>query len=404
MTRLSKLAGASLLALTLAACGGETETTGRVELVAHTSNQNESGTHQADATNWVISASVGLDALLLIGAAAGDEMQAGIYGEDIARLRSGLSERGNAVLDQMGQHARADGRLLGPNLVLLFSGADFSSLDAVLTAARDPEGILRPPYEASDYWDEDAWPNIIAAMPGLVLVLEEMQANGFEADWTDRFGADIDASIARIDAAVSPYDIIPEQSRLLGRTLDPRIDLVVVHYSQPYGIRVQGQRFLAHHSYDAETQLRIAAHEIFHPPFARNDAALEILLADLRADPWVISIVEDHDPQFGYNSFNGVINEDSTQALDQIVSERLGFARDPGERWRHADGGMHMIAAALYQAMIEDGFAEAGGSYSDWLKSALERGLLTPDEVRRRAALIVGEDAVNAWGPDREAN
>ena len=115
------------------------------------------------------------------------------------------------------------------------------------------------------------------------------------------------------------------------------------------------------------------------------------------------SIVEDHDPQYGYQRFVSVIDEDSTQALDQIVADRLGFARDPGERWRHSDGGMHMLAAALYHAMQETGFADSGGKYEDWLKNGLRSGLLSPAEVKRRAALVVGQEAVDAWGPQRTA-
>jgi hypothetical protein len=109
------------------------------------------------------------------------------------------------------------------------------------------------------------------------------------------------------------------------------------------------------------------------------------------------SIVHDHDPAFGYNSFEGVLNEDSTSALDQIVSERLGFARDPAERWQSVDDGMHMLAAALYHLMKEDEFAERGGNYPEWLDSVVDRGLLTPAEVKRRAAIVVGDAAVKKW-------
>ena len=355
-------------------------------------------------TDWQVNSAVGLDALLLIGAAAGDELQARSYADDIARLRADLSPHAVAILDQLGERSRADGRLLGPSLVLLFSGADYSSLDAILAAARDPDGILRPPYEASAYWDGDGWPNILAALPGIIVILEEMQANGFEQDWSEHFEPQINTAMSSLRQALTPHDIIPQQARLLGRTLDPTIELVVVHFSLPYGIRVQGQRFLAHHSYDPETQLRIAAHEIFHPPFDDTDPDLLRLLTPLQDDPWMRSIVEDHNPRFGYNSFLGVVNEDSTKALDQIVSERMGFARDMGARLRHSDDGMHMLAGALYHAMVEDGFAESGGVYADWLKSALERGLLTPEEVRRRAALVAGQEAVDAWGPDRAAD
>jgi hypothetical protein len=65
---------------------------------------------------------------------------------------------------------------------------------------------------------------------------------------------------------------------------------------------------------------------------------------------------------------------------------------------------MHMFAAALYQAMRESGFADKGGTYSEWFKQALRSGMLSPSEVQRRAALIVGQDAIQAWGPHRSAN
>jgi len=76
---------------------------------------------------------------------------------------------------------------------------------------------------------------------------------------------------------------------------------------------------------------------------------------------------------------------------------RLEFAEDPGERWRDSGGGMHMLAASLYHAMLEDGFTESGGNYSEWLKSALQRGLLDPASVRSRATTIVGPETVAQW-------
>ncbi|MDX1556499.1 MAG: hypothetical protein R3212_10775, partial [Xanthomonadales bacterium] len=253
------------------------------------------------------------------------------------------------------------------------------------------------------HWDPEQFEGAVALMPVIHTALVALKAAGFSEWYAETQWPRIEPAIESNLAAVSPYDIIPQQSRLLGRPLDPTVEILVVAFAQPYGIRILGQRFIAWYGWDGETQLRIAAHELFHPPYDLNDAELLSLLADLEADPWMISIVEDHDPKYGYNAFGGVVNEDSTQALDQIVSERLGFARDPARRWQHSDGGMHMLAAALYHAMIEDGFAETGGVYADWLKSALRKGLLTPDSVRRRAAEIVGQEAVDAWGPHRAA-
>ena len=54
----------------------------------------------------------------------------------------------------------------------------------------------------------------------------------------------------------------------------------------------------------------------------------------------------------------------------------------------------------MYQAMQEDGFSETGGVYQDWLKLELQRGLLEPDDIIRRATEIVGEATVQKWLPE----
>jgi len=352
-------------------------------------------------TQWNISAAAGLDALLLIGAVSGDVMQARIYGEDIERVRNSVSKEGLAAMDQIDAVLRGQlGQLTGPSLVHLFSAGPVSTIDDVIESAADPIARLRPGNEQSPTWDEDDFVAAVSMMPTLHTALVALRDAGF-SDWYDaELRQDIENAVEVNRAAVQAFDIIPEQEQLIGRELTPEIEIFIANYSKPYGIRILGQRFIAYYGYDGETQLHIAAHEIFHPPFDRQDSDLIALLKPLENDALMKSIVDTHDPRFGYNSFMSIVDEDSTQALDQIVSERLGFDKDPGRRWRHSDGGMHVFAAAIYHAMKEDGFASTGGEYSAWFKSALERGLLSPGSVRIRAAHVIGKEAVGKWIPD----
>ena len=355
-------------------------------------------------TNWIVRPAPGLDALLMIGAASGDLLARDYYGETIAFLREAMPPESVAAMDRIDQELRVErGRLVGPSLAYFFSAGPTGTLDDVLASARDPEGRIRPGLSLLANWDEARFEEAVELMPDVILALEGLQAIGFTDWYAAQNLPQIEAAIGRNLDAVAPYDIIPEQERLLGRPLEDGVEILLVRFSLPYGIRITGQRFLVHYDNPAEIQLQVAAHEIFHPPFDITDETLWARFAVLESDPWMVSILENHDPAFGYNTFRGIVNEDSTEALDQIVSERLGFARDPGRRWAHHDGGMHMLAAALYQAMVEDGFAESGGVYEDWLKSALDRGLLTPAEVRRRAAQIVGEAPVQLWYEAMEA-
>ena len=351
-------------------------------------------------TQWTVSSAAGLDALLLIGAASGDVMQARIYGDDIERVRNSVSAEGLAAMDQIDAMLRIEmGQLTGPALVYLFSAGPVSTIEDVIASAANPIARLKPGHEQSPTWDEEKFEVSLGMMPTLHTALVALRDAGF-SDWYDvELQQKIENAVEVNRAAVQAFDVIPEQERLLGRKLDPKIEIFIANYSKPYGIRILGQRFIAYYGYDGETQLHIAAHEIFHPPFERQDADLVNLLKALENDAWMKSIVDTHDPRFGYNSFMSIVDEDSTQALDQIVSEKLGFDNDPGTRWRHSDGGMHVLAAAIYHAMKEDGFANSGGEYSAWLKSALERGLLSPDSVRIRAAQVVGQETVEKWQP-----
>lgn len=355
-------------------------------------------------TEWVVRPAAGMDALLLIGAVGGDVLQAHHYSETIDFLRENLSPEGVAAIYEIDHAFRQErGLLTGPTLALLFSAGPIDTLADVIASAADFETRLVPRIENSPYWSEQRRQFVAEIMPAIHTALTALDEVGYDAWYARTNMPPIEEGIERISASVSVHDVIPEQARLLGRELNPRIEIIVVRFAQPYGIRILGQRSVAFYEWEADTQLRVAAHEIFHPPFDIHDDGMWSLLADLEADPWMASIVEDHDPGFGYNSFQGVINEGTTQALDQIVSERLGFARDPARRWQHADGGMHMFAAAVYQAMKDDGFDRTGGVFSDWLRSALERGLLSPEETRRRAAEIVGQETVDQWGPHRSA-
>lgn len=370
----------------------------------HVSPSEPVQTNSYAETEWDITSAPGLEAILLIGAVGGDVLQADIYTDTIAYIRNNLDPDALEAIDRLDQHLRVDnGRLTGPSLAYVLSAGSLQTIDDVIHTASNSDEIIRPALEGTDGWSSERYEDITTHLPDVILALEGLRELDFDDWYRQEFMSDIEAGIARNREHFAGYDLISEQQKLLGRELEPRIEVLITQFNMPYGIRILGQRFIGYHSWPADIQLRVAAHEIFHPPFQRQNPDILEALSDLESDPWVQSIVENHNPAFGYNSFLGLIDEDSSQALDQIVSERLGFARDAGERWAGHDDGMHMLAAAFYHAMKEDGFDQTGGVYQDWLISAIERGLLSPDEVRRRAAEVVGAEPVQRWYDEMES-
>ncbi len=352
----------------------------------------------APSTAWRVGPALGLDALVFVGALSGERLPAEAYAADVARYRAALSPSARAAVDAIAAAMAEDGNLVGPTLALYFSAGPVDTFDDVLASARDPETRLRAGFEASPYWDAAAWATFADRVaPAAAEALEGLRGAGFEDDWRAVHGPAIAAAAATLRRDLSGYDVIGEQARLLGRPLAPEIEIYLLAYSKPYGIKIVGQRFVNHYGYGASIHLRTASHEIFHPPFDLDDAELWASLAPLAADPWMTAIVDDHDPAFGYRTFEGVVNEDAAQALDQIVSERLGAGRVPGERWRGADGGMHLLAAALYRMLKDDGFDARGGDFEAWLTAAIADGRLTAANLRARAAEVVGAEAVDRW-------
>ena len=88
-----------------------------------------------------------------------------------------------------------------------------------------------------------------------------------------------------------------------------------------------------------------------------------------------------HDPSFGYNTAAGYIEEDSVQALEQIVSEQFGVGRDADKYWREQDGGMHVLAVAIYNR-YKAALKRAPEAYGDWFIRAVEEGELRGDKLQ----------------------
>lgn len=250
----------------------------------------------ANATSWHVRDSEGFDAIAFLGPLSGRDIYRRYYAADADAFAARLPADIRAEIVALWQEAEPVVGLLWPSLTTFLSGIDLGGIDAVIAALGDPERIVRPSYQASTYWDADNWAWFVTASPRIRRVFEAMRAADFAGFRKARTG-ELGPRIGEVQRALAGYDVIKWQRKLTGRAFEPRIDIVLLAFSKPHGVKVQGQMFLQAADYDIATTVRIAAHEMLHPPFPMDGPAAKAALAVLAKDPLITRIVREHDPK-----------------------------------------------------------------------------------------------------------
>lgn len=348
-------------------------------------------------TQWRVRGSEGFDALCFLGPLSGKPLYTRYYEAELAAFRPKFAAEAQAALDRVQALADGKGWLLAPGLCTLLSAAPDATLDDVILAVREAETRVLPRYKGSQYWDQENWDLVLGARADLLTVLAGLRDAGFPEFRKGFIGPKLEPRIAALSARLATADVIAEQERLIGRKLQPDIEIVLLWFSKPHGTRIQGQRFLSHVDYPDALTIRIAGHEILHPPFPMDGAAAKAAIAALEADPLMVRILREHDPAFGYNTMEGIVNEDTVEALDQIIAERLGVAIPPARRWADADDGMHVFAAAVYGLLKADGFDRTGGDVEAWMGRAVKAGRLAPASLHAAASRVLEVPPDQLW-------
>ncbi|RJF93591.1 hypothetical protein D3876_04560 [Sphingomonas cavernae] len=375
--------------------------TAAASLAAATINPNIALAADAPAkpvrTRWNVRGSAGFDAISFLGPLSGDEFYAKHYAAEIAgfspRLSKGTTEQIKALKDE----AKASDIMLTPFLDVIFSSGQDADIPTLIRAIDGGEMLLRKPFEASPYWDQKEWAWFMGARARLRASLVALDTAKFTDFRRDVFAATEERRLAHLRSFLGRYDVITEQERITGRAFESQIDVVVLHFCKPHGIKVLGQQFLAAADYDDNTLVFMAAHEMMHPPIPMDGHVAKKAIALIEADPLLMRAIREHNPSFGYTTPEGMFNEDLVQALDQIICERLGVARSAARRWTRADDGMHIMAAGLYGLLMRDGYPARGGNIEQWLDTAIDRGWLAPASLHASAATVMGRPADRLW-------
>lgn len=350
-------------------------------------------------TRWTLRTSEGFDALCFFGPLSGKPFYADYYRAELAAFLPKLDAEAKAAIASLYAEADRENALLGPNLCTQLSGGPDGTLLELIAALEDAERVILPSLQVGPYaLDARELATFMAQRPRVLIVLRGMQAAGFTEFRRGYVDSRAAVRLPALRKRLAGVDVIAEQERLLGRRFpDPSLEVILLYFSKPHGIKIQGQRFLTHLDYPDEVVIRNAAHEMLHPPFDMAGPTARLALATMTRDPLLTRVLTDHDPSFGYNTMEGILNEDTVQALEQIVSERLGVARPAGERWRKSDGGMHIFAAALYGMLKADGYGETGGNLEAWIAKGLKAGRFAPASIAASASKVMELPADGLW-------
>jgi hypothetical protein len=337
------------------------------------------------STDWQLKPSLKYDALCLLNALSGDPYYLQYYQAEYDHFRPLFAPDEQAAFAQLKHVIKDEGHgIVSAKLALYYSVVDDETLPEMIRTAHD-SSAMKTGLAKTSYWSDDGWQNYEAARPALEVALRALDRVGFPAYWAANAKPRIEKRIAELSPELPKYNIIPVIESYLGFPLSSRtITVYLLAYSEPHGIRITGLRFLTHVSYPFSIVLHNAIHEPMHPPYQADDPKIREAIDLLGRDPLVIDKVQHHDPSFGYNTTAGYIEEDSVQALEQLVSEKFGVGRNACQYWQEQDGGMHVLAVAMYT-----GYKQASSvtpePYSQWFKRAVQNGQLRGSNLQKAA-------------------
>jgi hypothetical protein len=335
-------------------------------------------------TDWKIEPSLKYDAICLINTLTGDPFYTKHYKREYEEFAKDLSDPVKEALAHLEHAIKENNRLiLSAFLSLYFSATDEDTLDGLLAALENSEPMKRNLKETPYYSDEgwDLYESVREDLKRVFLFLKDIQ---FESYWRKYVVPKAVERIKKIRIELPKYNVIAEVESHLGMKLPSRtISVYLLHFTKPHGLKVTGTRFLTHVDWPFATVLRNAVHEMMHPPFdLANDHDLRNTLISFKDDTFLMERIRNHDPAYGYNTFEGFIEEDCVQALDQIINEKMDVAIGPQRRWKESDGGMHVFAVALYSVMKEENFNEKGETFRDFLIRMVRSKKLVPGKIQ----------------------
>jgi len=230
-------------------------------------------------SGWVIHPSLWFDAVCLIPLLAGlpfytsrHDQDARWWQERFASIAGQEARDGVSVLRQ--EVAQRAAKPLPAFLALWTSPAAgpcdraAECLDDLVTAVADRRCWCRPCGKRLRAGTRPMTGCSVRSVPPLSAVLEGLRAAGLADWWAEHAEGGLQRRCGELRQSFAGYDLVPLVEQHTGVSFDARaVELCVLRWAAPHGIRVTGTRFLTDVRYEADRVLNIAVHELLHPPW-----------------------------------------------------------------------------------------------------------------------------------------
>jgi hypothetical protein len=335
-------------------------------------------------TNWKIEPSFKYDLCCFLNILTGDGFYKTYYKNEINPYENKMPDSVQNSVKSLYKKLKLDNEIiLSAWLCLYFSAIEGEELDDLILAVSDPS-VLKANFSATPYYDDESWGIFLSVREELLVIFKFLKDAGFKEYWQENIRTKIQKRIDDIKPGLDKYDVIKENESMLGfRLPSDTITVYMLYYNKPHGIKITGMRFLTAIDWPFEITITTSAHEMMHPPYDyKKDDELMKAIESFSTDAFVMDKVNNHDKSLGYNTLEGLFEEDCVQTLDQLINEKLGLARDARLRWKENDEGIHVIAIALYQIMKEENYNSGGRVFRDYLLDLINSGKLRPGNVK----------------------
>ena len=344
-------------------------------------------------TNWQVEPSMMLDTLCFLNILTGDPFYVRFYKDEYAKFEPRITPSARQALANVKRKIKDEKKHIVPALLTLyFSATDDKNLDDLLKTLKDMRK-MQAQLKKSPFYNEEEWNSFESVKEDLRIIFLFLKDVQFENYWRQNILPIIRRKIAEIKPDLPKYNIIGEVEQLTNyRFSSDKITAYILHFPKPHGIRVTGLRFIMSDSDAFKGAVFIATHELIHEPVRKlvadsgdvsSDAEVRTALDSVRDDEFLMDKVKNHNPSLGYNTFEGLINEDITQALDQIIGEKLGTEREEAhKRWKTFDEGIHVFAVALYSLMKREKFNGERESFRDFFLRMIRSEKLTAGKIK----------------------